>query len=164
MKMGAARTMWLFAALLAGTGMWAAAQDHAAKVEHIIVTPDDLKWVDAPPSMPPGAKLALIEGNPQKPGLLAMRLKLPRNYKLMPHTHPADEHVTVISGTFYFGPMDTPDESKAKKLPSGSFAMMPAGSPMYGFTKDEECIIQIHAMGPWGIKYVNPADDPRNKK
>ena len=81
----------------------------------------------------------------------------------MPHWHPAVEHVTVISGTFYMGMGDKFKEKKAKKLTPGGFAAMEIGSRHYAFTKNEPSIIQLHGMGPWGITYVNPKDDPRKQ-
>ena len=131
--------------------------------DHIIVIPNDIKWVDAPPSLPPGAKAAVIEGDPKAAGLFTMRIKVPANYIIMPHSHPADEHVTVIKGSFYMGVGEKFDEKIAKKIPTGGFAVMNTDTRHYAFTK-KECIIQIHGMGPWGINYVNAADDPRNKK
>ena len=131
--------------------------------DHIMVMPDSIKWVDAPPSLPTGAKVAVIEGDPKAAGLFTMRIKLPANYNIMPHSHPADEHVTVIEGTFYMGLGETFDVKAAKEIPQGGFAVMVTGTRHYAFTK-KECIVQIHGMGPWGIIYVNAADDPRNKK
>jgi len=131
--------------------------------DHIMAIPADMQWVDAPPGLPPGAKVAVIEGNPGKPGLFTMRGKIPANYKIMPHTHPADEHVTVIEGSCYMGMGGKFDENPATKMSTGAFAVMKTGTIHYFFTK-KECIIQIHGVGPWGITYLNPADDPRNKK
>ena len=146
-------------------GMLTVAQDMGGGAPaHILLAPDDIKWGDAPASLPPGAKLAVIEGNPKNAGLFTMRLKLPADYKILPHKHPADEHVTVISGMFCVGVNDKIDPAKTKELPAGGFAVAPAKIAMYAFTKDQETIVQIHGMGPWGIEYVNPTDDPRNKK
>ena len=139
------------------------AQMPSMHADHIMVMPNDIKWGDAPPSLPPGAKAAVIEGDPKAAGLFTMRIKLPANYMIMPHSHPADEHVTVIKGSFYMGIGEKFDENAAKKIPTGGFAVMNTGTRHYAFTK-KECIIQLHGMGPWGIIYVNPADDPRNKK
>ncbi|HKA88176.1 MAG TPA: cupin domain-containing protein [Haliangiales bacterium] len=86
--------------------------------------PTDVKWGDAPPSLPPGAKFALIEGDPKAANqLVTFRLKLPRGYKIPPHSHPADEHVTVISGTLHMGMGDTFDESKLKAYAAGCGAV-----------------------------------------
>lgn len=137
-------------------------QSQEQKAEHILLTPAEIKWVDGPPSLPVGARVAIIEGDLKKAEPIAFRLKLPANYKIMPHTHPGFEHVTVLSGTFYLGPGDTFDPAKAKELPVGSFAVFSPNHTMFGFTK-EKTIIQVHAVGPWGINYVNPADDPRKK-
>lgn len=139
------------------------AQMTHAPADHIMVMPDDITWVDAPPSLPPGAKVAVIEGDPKAAGLFTMRIKLPANYKIMPHSHPADEHITVIEGSFYMGVGEKYNEDAAKKIPKGGFAVMKTGTRHYAFAK-RKCIIQLHGMGPWGINYVNPDDDPRNKK
>jgi len=128
---------------------------------HLMQTPDELKWADIA-SMAPGAKIAVIEGPLNEAVPFILRLKLPPNYTIAPHTHPAYEHVTVISGTLYFAAGDKLDPQKTIALKAGSVAVMPPGSPMFGYTK-EETVIQVHGVGPWGITYVNPADDPRKK-
>ena len=146
----------------------------ATAEQHVIVTPADLKWVDAPPGLPPGAKMAVLEGDPTKKGNFTVRLQAPADYKVPPHTHPTAEHITVISGTMNFGAGEKFDEAAGKvrahdriapgkESPMGSYVIMPAGMKHYAWSSGE-AIIQIHAMGPFEIKYVNPADDPRNAK
>ena len=137
-------------------------QGSGTQSAHVMVTPGNLKWTDGPPSLPAGSKAAVIEGDPKNPGPFTMRLKLPANYKIPPHWHPAEEHVTVISGTLNMGMGDKFDASKGNALPVGSFAVMPAKANHFAFT-NEETVIQLHGMGPWGITYVNPADDPREE-
>jgi quercetin dioxygenase-like cupin family protein len=127
---------------------------------HVMVRPAQLKWVPVP-SMAPGAMMAVIEGDLSKDNAFTFRLKLPAGYKIAPHTHPAYERVTVLSGTFHFAHGEQFDRERAQALPAGSFAVMPPGTPMYGYAEGET-IIQLHGQGPWGIKYVNAADDPRN--
>ena len=148
------------AGLLGATVLFA--EEAAKPSAHVMYTGGDLKWGDGPASLPPGAKAAALEGNPKDAGLFTMRLKLPANYKVSPHWHPADEHVTVISGTFYMGMGDKFDEASVKELPAGSFVVMPTKQTHFAMTKGET-VVQLHGMGPWGINYVNPADDPRNK-
>lgn len=135
--------------------------DHS-QLDHTMVIPSDLAWKDGPASLPKGVKSAVIEGDPTKPGPFTMRLKLPANYKVPPHWHPAIEHVTVLSGSFHMGVGETFDESKATKLPVGGFAVMQIGTRHFALTT-EEATIQLHGVGPWGITYVNPKDDPRNQ-
>jgi len=135
----------------------------ATAEQHVIVTPADLKWVDAPPGLPPGAKMAVLEGDPTKKGNFTVRLQAPADYKVPPHTHPTAEHITVISGTMNFGAGEKFDEAARKEPPMGSYVIMPAGMKHYAWSSGE-AIIQIHGMGPFEIKYVNPADDPRNAK
>jgi hypothetical protein len=138
-----------------------AQMDHHEK-GHIMVVPDGLTWNDGPASLPPGSKIAVIEGDPSKEGPFTMRIKLPANYKIPPHWHPAIEHVTVISGSLHMGLGETFDEATATKLPAGGFAVMDIGTKHFAFTK-EDAVIQLHGIGPWGINYVNPDDDPRTK-
>jgi quercetin dioxygenase-like cupin family protein len=133
-----------------------------AHTDHLMVTPGELTWADAP-AVAPGAKIAVIEGPLNKAVPFTFRLKLPANAKIAPHTHPAHERVTVLSGAFYFAAGETYDPAKTRPLAPGSVAIMPAGTPMFGYTK-EETVIQLHGVGPWGLNYLNPADDPRKKQ
>lgn len=142
----------------------AASQDTGGGTKaEILVRPGDVKWVDAPPSLPPGAKVAVLSGDPAKEGLFVMRLKLPADYKIMPHLHPADEHVTVLSGALYVSRGDVFDAQKGKELPEGSYAMLPGKSNHFAYFKSET-VLQLNSIGPWGITYANAADDPRKDK
>jgi quercetin dioxygenase-like cupin family protein len=127
---------------------------------HKMVAPNELVWGDAPPSLPPGAKLAVLYGDPGKQGLFILRLKLPANFKIPAHWHPTDENVNVISGAFMMGMGDKLDPAKAKELQPGGFASMPAKTNHFAIAK-KETIVQVTAMGPFVITYVNPEDDPR---
>src|SRR5215475_15944858 len=126
------------------------------------VSPQDIKWAPAPAMLPPGAEAAVLFGDPSKEGYFVLRLKFPAGYSVAPHTHPVDEVVTVISGTFYKGMGKTADRRKAQPLPAGSFFALPPGVAHYVFMH-EETVIQISTKGPWGLTYVNPKDDPREK-
>ena len=125
-----------------------------------IVTPEATTWGPAPTLLPPGAKLAVLEGDPTKPGPFTMRLSIPDGYRLPPHFHPADEHVTVISGKFQVGMGETFDESKLTTLPSGTFGLIPAGMRHFARAKGAT-VLQLHGTGPWKLVYVNPADQPK---
>ncbi|HEY2895444.1 MAG TPA: cupin domain-containing protein [Pirellulales bacterium] len=127
-----------------------------------VFTPDKIKWVDGPKSIPPGAKQGLLEGDPAKEGPFVMRLKLPAGYKVAAHTHPKVERVTIVAGTLNIVMGDDLDSKKAVKMPAGSFGYWAAGMKHLAWV-DGETILQVHGIGPWAINYVNPADDPRNK-
>jgi len=129
--------------------------------DHMMATPDELKWVDVP-SLPPGAKLAVIQGPINQAGPITFRLRFPANYQIPAHWHPAIEHVTVISGTFNMGTGDKLDRAKTKALTAGSIAIMQPKTAHFAWNK-EETIVQVHGVGPWGVTYVNPADDPRKQ-
>jgi quercetin dioxygenase-like cupin family protein len=130
--------------------------------DHVLVRPDSLKWAAGPPFLQAGAQIAIVSGDPSKEGLYVLRLKLPAGFKVAPHMHPNDENVTVISGTFNIAMGDKFDDAKGPALKAGGFAIAPKGMAHYAWFP-EETIIQIHGLGPSGITYVNPADDPRKK-
>jgi quercetin dioxygenase-like cupin family protein len=104
-----------------------------------------------------------LEGDLNQAAPFTMRIKLPPNFNVPAHTHPVFERVTVMSGTFYLGIGESFDRAKTRAYPAGGVTMMPAGMPMFAYTTDEEAIIQIHGTGPWGISYLDPAEDPRKK-
>ena len=126
---------------------------------HTMVDPDKLTWA-AVPSLPRGAQIAVIEGPMNEAVPFTVRLKFPANYRIPAHWHPAVERVTVLSGTFHMGSGDNFDSSKAHALNVGGMAIMPAKSPHFAWTTGET-IVQLHGTGPWGVTYVNAADDPR---
>ena len=130
---------------------------------HSMVSPTELKWT-AVPSMPPGATVAILEGPMNEAAPFTARLKFPANYRIPAHIHPAIEHVSVLSGTLYMGVGNALDVSKGMAVPAGGFAVMQARTPHYAYTAGEPVEIQLHGVGPWGITYLNPADDPRNGK
>ena len=141
----------------------ASAESKAKHVTHIF-NPDDVKWAPAPPSLPPGAEAAVLDGDMMKKGSeFTVRLRFPAGYKIPAHFHPKDEHVTVLSGSLYMGIGDKLDESGAQEIKAGGFHAIPRGVRHYAFTK-ETATIQLSGVGQWGITYVNPADDPRLKK
>jgi quercetin dioxygenase-like cupin family protein len=126
------------------------------------VTPDTVTWVDSA-VLPKGAKGAILIGDPTKKGdVIVSRAKFPANYVAPPHTHPFAETITVLSGSVGFGTGDKVEKTGAMSK-AGSFLANPAGHAHYVWTGDEEAIIEVHYIGPGGIEYVNPADDPRKK-
>lgn len=139
------------------------AQGPAAAAKHVIVEPDSIKWGPGPASLPAGAQMAVLDGDPSKAGVpFVIRAKLPDGYRVAPHFHPTAENVSVLSGTFLVGMGDTFTESSMTTLGAGGFAKMPKGMHHYAMTKGET-VIQVHGVGPFAITYVNPSDDPRTK-
>jgi quercetin dioxygenase-like cupin family protein len=124
---------------------------------------DKIKWQEGPPSLPKGALIAVLEGDPTKEGPFVFRVKLPDGYRVPPHTHPKTERVTVLSGTFNIGMGDQFDEKSTKALVAGAYGYWPAGMKHFVWVKGET-VLQFHGSGPWSIQYVNPDDDPRKKK
>jgi quercetin dioxygenase-like cupin family protein len=141
-------------------------QDHPVAIhpaEHAIHTPSQIKWADGPASLPAGAQMAVLEGDPAKEGFFTMRVRLPDGYRIPPHTHPKVEHVTVISGTFNFGMGEKFDQSATQSMPAGTFGFWPAGMKHFAWARGET-VVQLHGIGPWSIEYLDPADDPRKAK
>lgn len=145
-----------------GTCFASGALAQATSPAHKMLTPPQIKWTVAPPSLPPGAQAALLYGDPAKEGLFILRLHLPKGYRIPPHSHPKPEIVTVVSGAFHVGMGTNADPKQATRLPSGSFFAFEPGMAHYAHV-EEETVVQLSSTGPWAVTYVNPADDPRKK-
>ena len=128
----------------------------------VTVQPGSEEWRSGPGSLPLGAQMYVLEGDPTQSGPFTMRLRFPRNYIVPPHYHTAVEHLTVISGRMHLGMGETINMPSATLLSAGSFSMMPPGMRHFAHTL-EETVIQVNGNGPWRIVYVNSNDDPRNK-
>jgi hypothetical protein len=152
------------AALVVSLGQAAAQPPDRRQSEGLnLFPPGRIEWKNGPASLPPGAKIAVLEGDPAKEGPFVMRLRLPDGYRLPPHTHPKPERVTVISGTFNVGMGEKFDATAGHAMPAGTFGAWAAGMAHFVWAKGDT-VIQLHGNGPWIIEYVNPADDPRNGK
>jgi quercetin dioxygenase-like cupin family protein len=145
------------AGLIAATIGVAVAQDG-----HVMSAPKDLKWGNPPAVFEKGASFALVSGDPSKEGLYVVRLKMPAGYRINPHWHPTDEHVTVISGTFALGMGEKFDKSTMTELPAGGYALLPAKMAHYAMAKTAS-VVQVHGTGPFALTYVNAADDPSQR-
>jgi len=120
------------------------------------------KWGPAPAVFPAGAKMAILSGDPSKRDLFTVRLDMPAGYKIAPHYHPTDEHITVLSGNFLVGMGDKLESKGTTSLKAGGFATAPANAHHFGIARGHT-IVQVHAIGPFQLTYVNPADDPSKK-
>ena len=139
-----------------------AATAHAAD-EGVFINTGDLKWGDAPPVLPKGAKIAVLNGDPFKPGQYTLRLSLPANYKLPPHWHTLTENLTIVSGTFYIGMGDKAVAKDAHEVKTGGYHYLPAKQHHYASTKSAT-VVQVSGEGPCDINYSDPKDTPAGAK
>ena len=148
----------VFAGVLAVSSALADEHGEGIALNH----PDKLVWKDGPPSLPKGAKIAILEGDPSKEGPFVFRVKAPDGYRIPPHTHPKMERVTVISGTFNIGMGKKFDQTATKAMTAGTYGYWEPDMEHFVWIKGET-VAQFHGIGPWVIKYVDPKDDPRNQ-
>jgi quercetin dioxygenase-like cupin family protein len=125
------------------------------------VRPEDIDWQPFP-AFPPSASLAVVVGQPTEPGPYVIRVKVPSGVKLMPHWHPEDRVYTVVSGVFYIGLGSEFDAGKLEAYPPGSVIVLPGGTPHFHWARSGEYVTQVTAIGPLGLEYLDPKDDPRN--
>ena len=152
------RKFLVSAALIALAGS-AMAQDLKAA----LVKPEELRW-STPAFLPKGLQTAVVMGDPAKAGeIVVVRAKFPPNFQLAPHTHPYAETVTVLSGSVGFGMGEKFDKTKGEVVKAGVLNAVPAKQPHFVWTEGEEALVEIYYIGPSGMAYVNPADDPRKK-
>lgn len=137
----------------------AATACHGTPTAPPVAPQPEFTWGPAPAVFPPGAEMAVLQGDPAGSAVFTVRLRLPDGYRIPPHTHPTDEHVTVISGTFRVGMGAAFDTTHVLTLGAGGFATAPAGHAHYAVARGAT-IVQVHALGPFAMTYVDPADTP----
>jgi ketosteroid isomerase-like protein len=130
--------------------------------QHALVASETLTWGDAPPGLPPGARIAVVSGDPSQAQPFVMRAQMPAGYRVPLHWHPTTENLTILSGTAAIG-MGDGAEPAMKDLTAGSYAVLPA-EMRHVFATRTAVTMQVHGIGPFAITYVNPADDPRQQK
>jgi ketosteroid isomerase-like protein len=130
---------------------------------HVMLAPGELKWGEGPPSLPPGAKMAVVQGDPTQAQPFVIRAMVPAGYKVAPHWHPGVENLTILSGTVALGMGDQFDEKTMTAVPVGGYASLPAEMHHYFMAKTASTF-QVHGIGPFVVNYVNPADDPSKKQ
>lgn len=105
------------------------------------------------PIAPMSQDVEILYGDPDKVGQpFVLRIRELPGGVIPPHRHPVDEHITVVQGTVYFGVGDKFDYSAMKELKTGSYAFIPKGSTMFGYTP-EAAIVQVHGIGPFHIHW-----------
>src|SRR5947207_360836 len=128
-----------------------------------VIRAEDVVWKPLA-AFPSVARLAILVGDPGRAGPYVIRVRLPGNTRMMPHRHSEDRVYTVIAGVFYVGVGDVFDESKLTAHAPGSVVVVPAGTPHFHWARSGEYITQISAIGPLGLEYVDPVDDPRSER
>ena len=125
------------------------------------ILPENVSWQPFA-ALPSATRLAVIEGEPSKPGPFVIRVKVPGGVKLMPHRHSEDRIYTVISGVFYIGLGDQFDADKLVAYAPGTMVILPGNTSHFHWAKSGEYVTQVSAIGPLGLEYVSAKDDPRN--
>jgi quercetin dioxygenase-like cupin family protein len=131
-----------------------------AQASHVLVPADKIQWGPAPPVLPAGAEIAVLEGNPSEKGPLTLRLRFPANYNIPAHWHTMSERVTVLSGALSVGMGDKLDRKATQKLAPGGYVSLPANMHHFAWAATPT-VVQINLEGPFDIFYVNPADNPQ---
>lgn len=151
-------TVAALSALLAAPAL--AAGDHAHPAAVTLPEGSAVQWQPGPPNLPKGTQIVALAGDPTKPGPFVLRVKFPANTVIAPHTHSKDETLTILTGSIYHQHGKTVDKSKGEPLKAGGFVYLPEAMPHSLWTTDEEVVLQVNGSGPFGVDYLNPADDP----
>ena len=121
--------------------------------EVVALTPQQMQWF-TPSYYKDGRQRARLLGDSSKGGPWVDRVKIPNGGRVLAHTHPNDEQVTVIEGTWYMGEGERFDPVKLKGYPAGSFIIIPAGLPHFVAAKDGLVIVQLSGTGKFGTDYL----------
>jgi quercetin dioxygenase-like cupin family protein len=120
------------------------------------LTPEQADWKDVPNGH--GVQMAVVSGDPSKPGLYVIRVRFPPGIMSAPHFHPEDRHAVVLKGTWYTGTDESWDPERTVALKPGSYMKHPAKAVHYDGAKDEEVIVQIAGYGPSGTTELFPGE------
>jgi hypothetical protein len=125
-----------------------------------LYSPTAIEWKAAPATLPPGARMAVLEGDPTKEAPFVVRFQFPDGYHVPPHTHPKTERLTVISGTLYLATGRSARSHQREKTSGWLLRLLARWHETHGVVRRRDG----HST-PWDrqINYVNP-DDPRNAK
>lgn len=137
------------------------ATHYAAHSHTRILRASSLTW-QPEKSLPPGAESVVLEGDPSKPGLVILRLKMPNGYRVPPVWHPAADRFTVLSGTYHLGVGAKFDKSKTVALSAGDFVWLNPAAPHYGWCTGET-VLEITGLGPFITNPVNSREAPALK-
>ena len=157
-----------------GTGLLAAlavawggaaleAEEHGAGHGPAAVTLPDgaaVQWQPGPPNLPKGTQISAVAGDPAKPGPFVLRVRFPADTLIAPHTHSKAETLTILEGSIYHQHGAKVDKAKGALLKAGGFVFLPEAMPHALWTADEAVVLQVNGSGPFGVDYLDPADDP----
>jgi quercetin dioxygenase-like cupin family protein len=121
--------------------------------EVVGLTPEQVRWF-TPPYYNDGRQRAQLFGDSSKGGAWVDRVKIPGGKRVLAHTHPQDELVTVIEGTWYLGTGERFDSAKLKGYPAGSFIVIPAGVPHFVAAKLGSVIVQSSGSDVFRTDYL----------
>lgn len=153
--------LWpVVAALAAATvgGRGAAAQDAGPMV--LVPGEAAVPWQAAPLDLPKGSQIAVLAGDPGKPGPFVLRVKFPPDTVVAPHRHATAENLTVLSGDIYHGMGEKLDKAHGDRLQPGGFVFLPAMMPHSVWTAGAESVVQVTGTGPFGLLYVSLEANP----
>lgn len=128
----------------------------------LVVLPDAaaVAYEPGPANLPKGTQISRVAGDPAKPGPFVLRLKIPANAVIAPHTHSKPETLTILSGSIYHEHGRSLDKTKGSALKTGGFVYLPEDMPHALWTTDEPVELQVNGSGPFGLNYIDPTDDP----
>jgi quercetin dioxygenase-like cupin family protein len=134
--------------------------DQPAEDVFHVTLPEDVDWQPFA-AFPPSVRLAIMAGRPSGPGPYTIRIRVPHGMRLMPHRHPESRVYTVMSGIFYIGLGERSDADRLEAYPPGSVIILPGNTWHFHWARSGEYVTQVSALGPLGLEYVDPRDDPR---
>lgn len=125
-------------------------------VDQVVQRPETIEWGPCPPGPldGEGCRMAVLEGDPKSEQLFTIRVRTTEPFVLPPHTHPANERVTVLDGALNVGFGDTVDKAESARFETGDYYVNRAGAHHFVWS-DEPMTIQLTGIGPWAIQPVN---------
>ncbi|MCJ2127305.1 cupin domain-containing protein [Methylobacterium sp. E-045] len=139
---------------------FAEARDSTHRGSVTVLDAASVIYEPGPANLPKGTQISRLSGDPAKSGPFVLRIKVPADTVIAPHTHAQDETLTILAGSIYHQHGATLDKSAGKSLRVGGFVYLPRDMPHALWTTHEPVELQVNGTGPFGLNYIDPADDP----
>lgn len=156
------RSLWIGTVTACTAALAAEAQPAARARGAAPAAAAERHWTPGPPALPPGVQMAVLRGDPNKPGPYTVELSMPDGYRIPPHSHPRAERIVVRTGALLIGMGDTADMAKARRWNAGAEGGVSANMHHYSQAQGAT-VIAVSGIGPFAITYVHPTDDPRRQ-
>ena len=107
-------------------------------------------------TFPKDQRFETVWGDPSKPGAIyVIRIHAEPGFITMPHTHPEDEHIVVVEGSWSVAMGNRYNRQALAPMAIGSYVLVPKKMTHFGQAITDD-IIHVYGIGPFTTPWVIP--------